>query len=1131
MLLQKMTMQATWIALGVELVSSVEDLETTMDLFGDSHVVLLRGVSALGLPATETICTLEVMMTVSFQWSLYEPIVEQIAYDSAASTSVIEELRVMTDEMAEWVQAAVVQYKSDDQSCDPQPTYDEWVTLLNAAGKQRMLVQRISRQFFQIMKVVNLESSQVTFTTTKILGEDSVRELIEGDLSAGVPTPPAQDIADALLLLWYVWEDFNEKVTTSSTHTDVDVGTLEKIAADSNDCLQLANTATELYVETALEQDPTVRAHVLNLAGRQRMLIEKMGKEAVLLSLGVDVLENIDNLFDSIETFIMIHESLLVGNESLGLDVTTDHCTLQQMQTVWDLWQPYEILIRTTGQETTNTDLTTLQSIDNQATPLFDAMNVAVSYLADGEGACTRTFTSVEWEELIREAAHLGEWTQRMAKDVCLMSKDVDFGVHQASLANVTDRIDVTLRKLRFGSTLFTLPAPPTAAVIAQILLFDELWSSSKALVDATFPTPAAAASSVDVVLETSLSLLRAADTLTSLYVDGAWEDDETVNGTRILTAGRQVTLIEEILKNSVCLGYSNLTLAGLSTSIAEYETKENHLLNGVSGSERKYDIKVTDEETLLTQMEIVSTAYAAFEPLVVSIADGGATGNEQLQAVVGASEALLLELGVAAELYKHPTVDTRLPLHILTPMPLTGSTPFGATLSISQLVALDIINTDGILLPGFVLVGDTFDDQCDADYGQREVLDRIASQQWIALGGLSCPDVCISTASIADALRLPFVSYECAASELLSDTTLYPSFLRLGSSFVRAPSALLALAPLLSWQHVTIVSETSTDMLELARSYASSLEAGGLSTSSSSAYADDFESMKDMVSALQANKRRVVLVVGDENFYRTLLCATEVVGVFPGMTWLSMHSFRRAWWTQDDADLMALASACTGAALTQVFQGALNVAGLGLGLDTDRDKPLTCFPGHTSRTLHALIETHLTNGFPSGAGNAVEFPYMNILSLGADGVCILALAIQEMLSRGYTLDQLYSRETATYDDMVTFMREELAFEGVSGFLEFTGNDRLGYLAIWQVLHDDLVLVGHVPPDDTEEVTLYHGSLSNASWAGAPQDSEESSDASMIVFIAVLAAVCLIVVPVCMACVSLYRRANSLRRK
>eukprot|EP00450_Noctiluca_scintillans_P031401 CAMPEP_0194548216 /NCGR_PEP_ID=MMETSP0253-20130528/93307_1 /TAXON_ID=2966 /ORGANISM="Noctiluca scintillans" /LENGTH=63 /DNA_ID=CAMNT_0039395503 /DNA_START=1 /DNA_END=189 /DNA_ORIENTATION=+ len=53
MLLQKMTMQATWIALGVELVSSVEDLKTTMDLFGDSHVALLRGVNALMLPATE----------------------------------------------------------------------------------------------------------------------------------------------------------------------------------------------------------------------------------------------------------------------------------------------------------------------------------------------------------------------------------------------------------------------------------------------------------------------------------------------------------------------------------------------------------------------------------------------------------------------------------------------------------------------------------------------------------------------------------------------------------------------------------------------------------------------------------------------------------------------------------------------------------------------------------------------------------------------------------------------------------------------------------------------------------------------------------------------------------------------
>merc|ERR1719284_100432 len=128
--------------------------------------------------------------------------------------------------------------------------------------------------------------------------------------------------------------------------------------------------------------------------------------------------------------------------------------------------------------------------------------------------------------------------------------------------------------------------------------------------------------------------------------------------------------------------------------------------------------------------------------------------------------------------------------------MPFSGTTPFGFTLSISQMVAMEIINNEQILLPGYVLRSETFDDQCDADYGQRQVLDKMATESWIALGGVSCSEVCKSTAGISDALRLPSLSYECASSEDLADTDIYPAFSRLGTSFRLAPSAVLELAP-----------------------------------------------------------------------------------------------------------------------------------------------------------------------------------------------------------------------------------------------------------------------------------------------------------------------------------------------
>ena len=316
--------------------------------------------------------------------------------------------------------------------------------------------------------------------------------------------------------------------------------TLSKVASDSVDCLDLANIATELYVDAAVVHDPSVRAHVLNLAGRQRMLIEKMGKEAVLLGLGVDVTENVDNLMFSVQLFNQIHEDLLVGNESLGLEVTTDHCILQQMQVVWDLWVSYEGLILTAGQDQLDTDTAVLEAIDEEATPLFNAMNVAVGYYAANRGVCTESFATSDWEELIREASHLSEWTQRIAKDLCWMSRGVNFTVHHAHLVDTIDRFSELLSKLRFGSTVDNLRAPPTDAVLNKIFAIVELWSPFIALIAAPV-TSAESATIVDEVLSNNNSLLRGVEDLASLYVDAAWEDDPQVNGTRILTAGRQL--------------------------------------------------------------------------------------------------------------------------------------------------------------------------------------------------------------------------------------------------------------------------------------------------------------------------------------------------------------------------------------------------------------------------------------------------------------------------------------------------------------------------------------------------------------------------------------------------------------
>jgi len=1090
MLVQKMAKEAALVAQGVDLENSVSSLRDTMDFFANSHSALIRGVTATGLAPTEEVCTLEAMSSVSYSWDYYRPLMIQIVYDKAASNADMELVSQRCDDLEVFTQTALDHYMGG-LNCSITPTDAEWINLINMAGFQGMLVQRTSRVFFQIVKAVNPESSQITLSETIASCEDNIRQLIEGDIGQSVTVAPTQTIVDGLALVWEAWEDFSgtvSEISSSDNPTDLGSQTQIAISTDSLACLELAIDVAEMYVEVAVLFDSSAPVHVLNLAGRQRMLIEKMGKEAVLLSLGVDVPGNTEHMADSMQLFTKTHHDLLAGNETLGLDVTTDHCILQQMQGVWDLWEAYESLLQTAVADTTNTISDVLESIDSDATPFFVAMDVAVSYYAAGEGVCTREITTTNWKMMLLKVTSLGMWTQRIGTAVCLAARDLNMSVSTTSLETSAAEFTDALSMLRYGSTPDTISAPPTDVIVYQILVLYDLWTSLQDVLFSTTLTAAAASAIVSDVLEQCVSLLQAVDALTSLYVDGAWDANSEVDGTRIATAGGQVTLIEKMTREAMCLGFSDTTQADILDTVAEYETMEERLLLGFQGSEEKYDMTVTDEEDILDQMTVLSSTWDVLKPLIVSAAqstDGWPTA-EEAEAVLPALDTSVAAAIAAADVYAFAV--KRLTVNILSPMSFTGSAPYGSTLLISQMVAMDIINTDQFLLSGLMLTNHTLDDQCDGSTGLQQVTDA-ADLDWIALGGISCSEVCESTALYAQFARLPFVSYECASSAALSDNKSYSAFVRLGTPLSLAPSALIGVASILDWIHFTILAQPTADSIDYAENLVGVLEGGGLIVTWTSPSEDNFAAVKDMMRTVDAEKKRRLVVLGDESFFRTLLCATKVLGILPGITWVSMDSFRTSWWTQDDVDMLAMAPACTGGALSEMVQGAINIAGLGAALDEDRDRPLTCFPGFTSRNLSVLIQMHLAEGFPVGDDNAVDSPYPNMEGLGADGVCTIALATKEMLRRNYTLEDLYERGPSVYGEMIDYIRNELSFEGVSGTVKFTGNDKKGYLAITQVIESESVLAGHVSPDGI--VNLNQTLVDNSSWVAAPPDPED----------------------------------------
>ncbi|CAN0380040.1 unnamed protein product, partial [Ectocarpus sp. 4 AP-2014] len=79
-------------------------------------------------------------------------------------------------------------------------------------------------------------------------------------------------------------------------------------------------------------------AVVINLAGKQRMLTQKMTKEALLIQLGVAKDENLLNLRETTSLFDRTLTGLIGGDADLELPGTTDAAIRDQLGKVAGLW-------------------------------------------------------------------------------------------------------------------------------------------------------------------------------------------------------------------------------------------------------------------------------------------------------------------------------------------------------------------------------------------------------------------------------------------------------------------------------------------------------------------------------------------------------------------------------------------------------------------------------------------------------------------------------------------------------------------------------------------------------------------------------------------------------------------------
>jgi len=237
--------------------------------------------------------------------------------------------------------------------------------VINLAGKQRMLTQKMSKESLALSQGTG---SKESLQKTVNLFDKTLKGLISGDTQLGLPPTQKIEIVNQLNHVQKLWKDFRLNLSVVLANAAETTAALSYLNNNNIKLLKEMNKAVGMLESNSFD------SKTVNLAGKQRMLTQKMVKETLGLlqgSTSSDTLKGTSTLFDK------TLKGLISGDSDLGLAAMTDSAILAQLTSVQVLWKDFNGNVGTVlklAPETNNA----MAYINGNNVELLKEMNKAV---------------------------------------------------------------------------------------------------------------------------------------------------------------------------------------------------------------------------------------------------------------------------------------------------------------------------------------------------------------------------------------------------------------------------------------------------------------------------------------------------------------------------------------------------------------------------------------------------------------------------------------------------------------------------------------------------------------------------------------------------------------------------------
>ena len=179
--------------------------------------------------------------------------------------------------------------------------------VINLAGKQRMLTQKMSKEALFIAKGISVDANKASLAKTVALFDKTLKGLIAGDASLNLPKTENAEILAQLKIVTDLWIPFKANIEKAD---------LAAIAKENIPLLKNMNKAVGMYAKASGSSLDPEMAKTINLAGKQRMLTQKMTKELLLVANGIDADANSANAKKTVALFDKTLKDLTAGSKS-----------------------------------------------------------------------------------------------------------------------------------------------------------------------------------------------------------------------------------------------------------------------------------------------------------------------------------------------------------------------------------------------------------------------------------------------------------------------------------------------------------------------------------------------------------------------------------------------------------------------------------------------------------------------------------------------------------------------------------------------------------------------------------------------------------------------------------------------